>query len=296
MTSAWNLGGLSVRELVRRVWNETQNDNVFGKAAELSFYFLVALFPLLLFLTALFGYFAQGNHFRDVLFGYFARVLPGDAFRLVIRTYTDITQNAGSGKLSLGIIGTLWAASNAVSAIMEGANTAYSVRDRRPWWKAKLISLILTVALGIFVLVTLILAIYGNWIGEWFADRFGVKAFYMQLWNIGQWPVVLLLLFLAFAMVYKWAPDLNDVRWSLITPGAITGVALWLLVSLGFRLYLRYFNSYGATYGSLGAVIILLLWLYLSGAAILIGAEVNSEIENAAARSGNPEAKAAGEK
>ncbi len=296
MVSVWHLGGLSLRELGRRVWNEVQDDNVLGKAAELSYFFLLALFPLLLLLTTLFGFFAQGDHFRDILFSYFRHVLPRDAFRLVVSTYHDITNNAGGTKLSVGILGTLWAASNAVSAIIDGTNMAYTVRDSRPWWKTKLISIGLTIAMGTFLLVALVLTVYGNLIAEWIADHFGVRAVYTQLWNIGRWPVALLILFLAFVMVYKWAPDLKDVRLALITPGAMAGVGLWLMVSVGFRFYLRYFNSFGTTYGSLGAVIILLLWLYLTGVAILVGAEVNSEIENAAAKSGDREAKEAGEK
>jgi membrane protein len=128
------------------------------------------------------------------------------------------------------------------------------------------------------------------------ANKFGLGAAFTLAWDILQWPIVLICLMLAFALIYYFAPDLRDQKWKWITPGSAIGVALWLLVSFGFRLYLHFFDSYSKTYGSLGAVIVLMLWLYLTGAAILIGGEVNSEIENAMAQQGEPDAKLKGEK
>jgi len=119
---------------------------------------------------------------------------------------------------------------------------------------------------------------------------------FVIVWKILEWPIVLLFMLLAFALIYYWAPDLRDQEWMWITPGSLIGVMLWLFVSFGFRLYLHFFNSYSATYGSLGAVIILMLWFYLTGLTILIGGEVNSDIEDVAAKSGAPEPKEKGEK
>jgi membrane protein len=287
MTRLWSLGGLAVKELARRVWTEIQDDDVLGQAAELSFYFLLALFPLLLFLTALLGHFTQSAELRDSLLDYFRRVVPRSAFHLVVTTIDEIGKGAGQGKLSLGILGSLWAASSGVAAIAEGINRSYDIKESRPWWKARLIAVLLTLALAIFTLVSFLLVVYGGIIGEWIAQHFGLAHTFSDFWNIVRWPIAILIALAAFDLLYRFAPDLKRMRWAWTTPGSLVAVALWLLVSLGFRLYLRFFNSFNATYGSLGALIILMLWLYFSGAAILIGAEVNSEIEHAAARAGD---------
>jgi membrane protein len=140
------------------------------------------------------------------------------------------------------------------------------------------------------------LVVAGGRIAEWLAAVYGLGSTFPLAWKIVQWPAVLASMMLAFALIYYFAPDFREQSWKWLTPGAAIGVALWLLVSIGFRVYLHFFDSYSATYGSLGAVIILMLWLYFTGAAVLIGGEINSEIENAAAKQGEPEAKEKGEK
>jgi membrane protein len=297
MASMWGLGGLTWKELAKRVWHEMQEDDVFGRAAQLSYYFLLALFPLLLFLTSLLGYFAEaGTHLRDQLLGYLATVMPDSASELVHTTVDEISKAKGGGKLSFGILATLWAASNGMGAISESLNVAYNVKESRPWWKARLTSIILTIALAVLIISALTLVLYGGEIGEKIAAEFALGSAFTITWKIVQWPIVLCFVLLSFSLIYYFAPDLREQEWKWITPGSIIGVALWLLVSFAFRAYLHFFNSYSATYGSLGAVIILMLWFYLTGAAILIGGETNSEIENAAAEEGAPDAKERGEK
>ena len=154
----------------------------------------------------------------------------------------------------------------------------------------------LTLALTFLILSALMLVLFGGKVADLLAINFGFGDLFTVSWKVVQWPIVLAFMLLAFALIYYLAPDLLDQKWIWITPGSVTGVALWLLVSFGFKLYLHFFNSYCNTYGTLGAVIILMLWFYLTGAAILIGGEVNSEIENAAAESGDPQAKEKGEK
>jgi len=262
------------------------DDNVFGRAAELSFYFLLAIFPLLLFLTTLFGYFAQSADLWSNLLEYFRRVVPGSAFRLVVRTLDEIRGGAGGGKLSIGIVGTLWAASTGMAAMAQGINAAYDAKESRPWWKVRLMSLLLTLALAVFTLVALMLVVAGNRIGALLAGYFGLQHAFTLAWWIGRWPVALVVLLLAMSLLYRSAPNQKARRAGWVTPGAVVAVLVWMLSSLGFRFYLHYYNSYRATYGSLGAVIILMLWFYMTGAAILIGAEVDSEIERAAMESG----------
>lgn len=297
MVSLWKLGGLSWLELAKRVWKEVQADNVFGRAAELSYYFLLALFPFLIFLTSAIGLvLGSGTGTRHMLFAYLARIMPPSAFQLIDNTMLEVSSASGGGKLSFGILAALWAASNGLTAITESLNTAYDLPESRPWWKQRLIAIGLTVALSVLIIVALVLVVAGGRIAEWLAATYGLGETFPMAWKIIQWPVVLGCMTLAFALIYYFAPDFHKQSWVWLTPGAAIGVALWLLVSLGFRAYLHFFNSYSATYGSLGAVIILMLWLYFTGAAVLIGGEVNSEIENAAAKQGEPEAKEKGEK
>ena len=296
MTGFWQLGGLSCKQLAARVWHEVQVDDVFGYAAQLSFYFLMALFPLLLLLTDLFGYFAQGPQMRASLLEYFARVLPPTAFQLVVDTLNQITLGAGGGKLSIGIITTLWAASNGMSAVCEGLNAAYEIKDGRPWWKVRLLAIVLTLAFAVFTVLALVLVLLGGKIGNLLGAWSGHRAIFDTAWNIVRWPVIVIMVLLAINLLYRFAPDLKEWEWKWMTPGALIAATLWILMSLGFQFYLRFFNTYSATYGSLGAVIILMLWFYITGAAILIGAEVNSEIENAAAQAGDPNARLPGEK
>ena len=297
MASLWKLGGLGWRELGKRVWAEVQDDNVFGRAAELSYYFLLALFPFLIFLTSVIGIvLGSGTGTRHALFDYLARIMPPSAFQLIDNTMYEVSESSGGGKLSFGILAALWAASNGLGAITESLNTAYDLKESRPWWKQRLTAIGLTIALSILIIGALILVIAGGRIAEWLAAHYGLGPVFPIGWKIIQWPVVLACMTFAFALIYYLAPDFREQAWQWLTPGAVIGVALWLLVSLAFRIYLHYFNSYSATYGSLGAVIVLMLWLYLTGAAVLIGGEVNSEIENAAAKQGDPEAKEKGEK
>lgn len=297
MKSLWALRNISWLELAKRVWKETNDDKMFGRAAELSYYFLLALFPLLIFLTSIIGLaIGQGTETRQQLFSYLARIMPPSAFQLIEATMIEVTNGSGGGKISFGLLAALWAASNGMSAITDSLNVAYDVEEGRPWWKSRLVAITLTVALSVLIVSALLLVVAGGHIGEGIAGHFGFSSAFATGWKIVQWPLVFAFMMLAFALIYYFAPDLREQKWSWLTPGAAIGVVLWLLVSLGFRIYLHYFDSYNKTYGSLGAVIILMLWLYFTGAAVLIGGEINSEIENAAAEQGAPEAKERGEK
>ena len=270
---------------------------MFGRAAELSYYFLLALFPFLIFLTSVIGLvLGSGTGTRHALFDYLARIMPPSAFQLIANTMIEVSSSSGGGKLSFGILAALWAASNGLGAITESLNTAYDLKETRAWWKQRLTAIGLTMALSVLIIGALVLVVAGGKIAEWLAATYGFGPVFPLTWKIIQWPAVLACMTFAFALIYYFAPDFREQAWQWLTPGSAIGVALWLLVSLAFRVYLHFFDSYSATYGSLGAVIILMLWLYLTGAAVLIGGEVNSEIENAAAKQGEPEAKEKGEK
>ena len=284
MASMWKLrNGLTWRELARRVGARIDEDNVLGRSAQLSYYFLLALFPLLLFLTTLLGYFASsGTELRKNLLSYLSAVMPASASELIQTTVDEISKAAGGGKLSVGILATLWVASSGVNAISESLNFANNIRESRPWWKTRLVAVALTIALAVLIITALVLMFFGSAIAEKIAASVGLGAAFTFTWKILQWPLVLGVVLMAFSLIYYYAPDLRNKHWRWISPGSLVGVALWLLVSFGFRAYLHFFNSYSATYGSLGAVIIMMLWFYFTGAAILIGGEIDCALENAA--------------
>ena len=295
--SLWKLAGLKPTILARRVWKEIQGDKVFNRAAELSYYFLLALFPLLILLTSVFGLIiGEQAELRQKLFNYLAQVMPPSALQLTDTTLQEVSAASGGGKISFGVLATLWAASNGMGAITEALNVAYDVKESRPWWKTRLTAILLTIALGVLIITALILVLAGGKIANGVAANYSFGNVFTWTWKVLQWPLIFVFITLAFALIYYFAPDVEDQKWAWITPGSVIGVILWLLVSFAFRTYLQYFDSYGKTYGSLGAVIILMLWLYLTGVAVLIGGEVNAEIEHAAAEAGVPDAKHEGEK
>ena len=292
MRWVWHLGGLTPRQLAINVWSEIDKDDVFGRAAQLSYYFLLALFPLLIFVSAVLGHIFAGNAdlYHDLL-SYLQAVMPNSAYRLVRGTVDEITLGASGGKLSFGLLATLWTASSGLEAIINGLNIAYDVNERRSWWKRRLVAIYLTVLLAGISGIALLMALFGGRIGSFLADKYGYGETFRSLWLTGQLSFPPLFMLLSFSLIYRFAPNVRGHGWQALVPGAFIGVALWLAATALFRLYLTYFDSYSKSYGSLGAVIVLMLWLYISGLAILIGGEVNSEIRKAAAAAGAPAAK-----
>lgn len=271
-------------ELSRRVWNELWEDEVTDRAAALSYYFLFSLFPALLFLTALLGYLPISG-LQERLMNYLNSVLPPDAATTVQRTLRETLEGGRSGLLSLGALLALWAGSNGMASVMSTLNVAYDVEEMRPWWKRRLLALVLTVAFSLFIIATLALLVFGPKIGTAIAGWFGLGGAFSIVWNVISVPIVILCGLLGVGLVYYLAPATSE-RWRWVTPGAVLALALWLGMSYGLRLYVVYFGNYNATYGSIGGVILLMLWLYLTGVVLLLGAEVNSEIERAAREHG----------
>jgi membrane protein len=291
----WSLSGFSWKQMASRIWAEIQADDVFGDAAKLAYYFLLALFPLLILLTSVIGLvLGSGSGLRHALFNYLAQVMPSSAFKLIDDTMLEVTSASGAGKLSFGLLATLWAAASGVGAMMQSLNEAYEVKETRPWWKQRLVALGLTLALSVLIIGAVVVIFGGSRIADHLGAQYGFGDASVITWKILQWPIAFAFMLLAFALIYFFAPDVRKQDWKWITPGSVVGVALWLLVSFAFKGYLHFFDSYSKTYGSLGAVIVLMLWLYLTGAAVLIGGEVNAEFENAAAKKGAADAKRKG--
>jgi membrane protein len=297
VASLWSLGGLSLRQLSKRVWQAVGDDYLLDRASALAFSFILALFPLLLFLLALLGVFAShGSSLQASLMQYLGQVLPPAAFQVVTHTLNEVTKNAGGGKITFGIVLTLWFASGGMSSIISALDGAYEVHDKRSWLRVRVIALGLTIALSVLIISALIAVLAGSYLANVIGTHFGVGEVAIVGWRVGQILVALIFVALSFSIIYYFGPDLEEQHWYWITPGSIIGVLLWVAASFGFRAYLHFFNTYSRTYGSLGAAMILLMWLYITGLAFLIGGEINAQIEHAAALRGHPEAKAPGEK
>lgn len=295
--SLWDCGGLSWRELSRRVWGGINRNDLINRAYELAFKFLLALFPMLLFIFAVFGMFAsEGSKLRNDLFYYFQAALPPAASHILMRTVQEVTPTTGGGKLTFGLLFALYSGSSGMTQLMSTLNAAYEVHESRSWIKVHLISIALTLAMSFFLVLALLLILAGGHVLYSLGRDIGLNTAAFIAIKVLEWALALTFVVFAFAVIYYFAPNVEEQHWYWLTPGSIVGVGLWVLASVGLRLYLHFFNSYTKTYGSLGAVIILMLWFYVTGLAFLIGSQINATIEHAAAEHGHIEAKAPGEK
>jgi membrane protein len=280
----FTLGGLGWKELVAQVWARARKDDVAGRAAQLSYYFLLALFPLLIFVSTILGYIftTQRDLYLRLLY-YLSNVVPQPAFELIRDTLVEITDKAGSGKLTVGLLLTLWAASSGMQAIIEGLNVAYAVTEFRPWWRRRLVAMGLTIALGAIVGLSLFLIVAGKSVATGVGYYFPVLEQAGRLSTFTQWTVEGISLLTALTLIFRFAPNLRKRRLEANLPGAILSLACWLCASGALSIYLSLSGTLSSTYGSMAAVIVLLVWLYVSGAAILIGGELNSVIWRALA-------------
>lgn len=286
--SLWNLQGVPVRVVAIRTWKALVADRVFGHAAELGFYFLFAVFPTLFCASSILGLVARSAHqIYDKILTYLALVVPAQALKTVLFTFNQTTASATSGKVTLGSIGAIWAASVGISAVHDVLNAIYKIPGSRSYIVSQLYAMWLTFLLTVIVTVGLAALFAGN-----FSATLAVSYFHASVpgsiaavvFRLLAWTIAAAMLTLSFAVIYYWAPDWETRRWHWLTPGGTAGIIGWLIASLGLRLYLAYFNHFSAVYGSLGAVIILLTWFYICGLMLLVGAEINKEIELAAAQ------------
>jgi membrane protein len=280
----WKLGGLTLWELSSNVIRDALEDDLIGRASGLAFDFLLALFPLLVFLLALFGLFASRSiQLRIGLLSYFADFLPPLAFQLLKNTTEELATNASGEKLTIGILVALWFASGGVAAMISTLHVAYRTKESRSWFKVRAIALGVTLTISILICSALCIVLVGGILIDWTGIELHLASAMVAVWKAMQWPVAALFVVFSYALIYSCGPNAQGRRWYWITPGSAFGTLLWLAASAGFRVYLRYFNTYTAIYGSLGALIILVVWLYVTGLAFLIGGEINANIERAAA-------------
>lgn len=289
--------GVPAGQLAARFYKSAMADDVFGRSAQLAYYFFFAMFPGLIFVSAVLGFLARpGSHLAGSMMEYLGRVLPQSASELVGATLTQTVHASSAGKLSIGILLALWSATCGMTGAQDGLNSVYKVQEGRPIWKSRAIALALTVLVSILSMAALTVLFYGSALAEIINSQFVAERAVLIPLKVGMWVLALFLLSLVFAVTYYWAPDVKQATWHWITPGAAIGVVAWIAGSMGLKLYLHFFNSYSVMYGSLGAVIILLTWFYLTGMVLLVGAEINGVLEAVAAEQGNPDAKKRGDK
>jgi membrane protein len=287
LREAWNWGGLSARELAVRTWKAMDQHDTLNQAAVVAFYAMLSLVPLLGLVLAL----AVGMR-GDVgtqLKNLSAQQMPDREASDIIGKQIDKIQSESSvGLVSLSTLLLLWSASSLFVAVMDTTNAAYGVRDGRPWWKKRLIALVLTLAETVLLIgASLVIALWPK-VAGWF----GLEGMAMTLATVVQWLVVIIALLTAFALAYYFGPHV-DQEWEWITPGSALGVLVLIAASLGFRFYLQFGNTYSETYGALAGVVLMMLWLYLAALALLVGAEINCVIEHAAPHGRQPGEKVA---
>jgi len=283
------LYGHSFKEFFKDLRSEIREDNVSNGAAALAYYLMLAIFPAMIFLLTLLPYLPIQDLDQQIM-GLLRQGMPSEAAQVFTDTVTQITSQKQGGLLSIGALLTLWAASSGMYAIMQQLNITYDVTEGRPFWKVRGTALLLTFLFGALIIGAFGLIVFGDALQSWIASALGESALLGGAFQALRWGIVLGALLLAFGVMYYFGPDVEQ-KFRFISPGAIGGVVLLILASLAIKLYVTNFSDYSKTYGSLGAVIVLMLWLNVTGLVILLGSEVNALLEHY-----SPEGKEKGEK
>ncbi len=276
-------------ELLKRTGRDALEDDCLGMAAQLAYYFFFALFPALLFMIAVASYFPV-ERLIDDMFALLGGFVPPEALSIITDQIRKISEGEQGGLLTLGMLLALWSTSAAMTSIIDTLNAAYDIEEGRPWWKVRLTAIGLTIGVSLFILISFALILAGPSVGQWIADQTQLGNVFVWTWTILRWPLIFLFVSTAIGIVYYFAPDAEQ-DWVWLTPGSITATLLWLAASVGFKFYIANMGNYTETYGAIGGVMVLMLWFYISGLVLLLGAELNAEIEHA-----SPYGKAPGEK
>lgn len=266
-------------ELAKRTVKDSIEDGVPGLAAQLAFYFFLALFPTLLFLVSLLAYLPVESALDPAL-ARMEALLPSSILELIRQQIDQVLAGERGGLMTFAIAGAIWSSSSAMTAIISALNRAYDITEFRPWWRMRIVAVALTLSLALFTVLAFTFVVGGADLARWVTRLVGGGALFESVWTVAQWIIALALVVVAVDLVYHFAPN-ADTEWVWVTPGSLIATALWMLASLGFKVYVQNFSTYTALYGAIGSVIVMMLWFYLSGFALLVGAELNAEIDKA---------------
>ncbi len=265
------------KDFFGRLYELSFDADILSRAAQVAFFFSFALFPLLYFLVSIFGILLESSGgLRDELFSYLRQVMPYTVFDLVRNTVDEIVENSSGGKATLGLVVTLWSASAGVDAIRTALNEIYKIKETRSYLRTKSESLVLTLVVSVLITIVLAIVFYGWQLVQHGLAGIGLKVSSPLILVTIQWIAILLVMLLVCEIIYNLLPDFKKLKWLWISPGSIVAIILWISLTTGFRTYLGYFNTYDKTYGSLGAVIIMMLWLYLTATSLMIGGAINA--------------------
>jgi len=260
-----------------RLYERSFDADIFSRAAQVAFYFSFALFPLLYFLVSLFGLVLDSSEgLRKELLDYLRQIMPYTVFDLVSKTIDEVITNSTGSKATIGLALALWSASAGVDAIRSALNAIYQLKETRSWWRTKLESLVFTLVVTTLMFIVIAIVFYGWQLVQLALAGIGLEVTSPLVLVTIQWVSILLVMLFACEIIYNLLPDFKHRRWIWVTYGSIVAIVLWIILTTGFRIYLGYFNSYNKTYGSLGAVIIMMLWFYLTATALMIGGSINS--------------------
>lgn len=287
----WSLHGHSPSAFARRVGSAAGDDELLRRAPELAFYLVLAIFPFLFFLSAGLGYLLEGSRLLEgTIYDSLRRFGPGSEVADLLRGILDEVRDTKSGQtLAVGLVSSLWVASMGMQALIQGLSAAFDVRESRPWWRQRLVAIALTAVFTILVTAGTAAVIFGEVAAEIFARPLARHPVVAAVGTTGRWIAGIVVAVLALDLLYNFAPAVAERRRRWLTPGAVTALALWLAASWGFRWYVSSFPAWGRFYGSLGTVVVLLMWCFFTAAALLLGAEVNSELAGMARESAGQE-------
>ncbi len=273
------------RKFAIRFYNDFFNQDVLSSSAQVAFYLSFALFPMLFFLVSLFGIIVnQADDLRLELFSYLRQIMPYSAYILVQKTILEVSENSSGGKITVGLLVALWSSSAGIDSLRIAINGVYGLKERRNWFKTKAISLTMTIVLIVLISFVIGTVFYGWKFLSVLLNSLNLPIESVIFLQIIQWITFIFVLFAMFGLLYNFLPNKPKRDYHWISWGALVAICLWILLTGGFRFYLHFFNNYDKTYGSLGAVIILMLWLYLTSLVILIGGLINAIIEHPIAK------------